>query len=107
MTERRDAGGTAQEEPKKSNAPTPGSVVVKDPVAGQTLGRYELLVPIAKGGMAQVWAARLRGSRGFQKIFAIKTILAGAMDDTRMERMFLQEATLASQIHHPNVVTTI
>jgi serine/threonine protein kinase len=80
---------------------------VKDPIAGQTLGRYELLVPIAKGGMAQVWAARLRGSRGFQKIFAIKTILAGAMDDTRMERMFLQEATLASQIHHPNVVTTI
>jgi serine/threonine-protein kinase len=57
--------------------------------------------------MAQVWAARLRGSRGFQKIFAIKTILAGAMDDSRMERMFLQEATLASQIHHPNVVTTI
>jgi serine/threonine-protein kinase len=80
---------------------------VKDPIAGQTLGRYELLVPIAKGGMAQVWAARLRGSRGFQKIFAIKTILAGAIDDTRMERMFLQEATLASQIHHPNVVTTI
>jgi len=80
---------------------------VKDPIAGQTLGRYELLVPIAKGGMAQVWAARLRGTRGFQKIFAIKTILAGAMDDTRMERMFLQEATLASQIHHPNVVTTI
>ena len=80
---------------------------MKDPIAGQTLGRYELLVPIAKGGMAQVWAARLRGSRGFQKIFAIKTILAGAMDDSRMERMFLQEATLASQIHHPNVVTTI
>ena len=80
---------------------------MKDPIAGQTLGRYELLVPIAKGGMAQVWAARLRGSRGFQKIFAIKTILAGAIDDTRMERMFLQEATLASQIHHPNVVTTI
>jgi serine/threonine protein kinase len=80
---------------------------VKDPIAGQTLGRYELLVPIAKGGMAQVWAARLRGSRGFQKIFAIKTILAGAIDDSRMERMFLQEATLASQIHHPNVVTTI
>ena len=80
---------------------------MKDPIAGQTLGRYELLVPIAKGGMAQVWAARLRGSRGFQKIFAIKTILAGTIDDSRMERMFLQEATLASQIHHPNVVTTI
>jgi eukaryotic-like serine/threonine-protein kinase len=75
--------------------------------AGSILGRYELLLPIAKGGMAQVWAARLRGSRGFQKLVAIKTILAGAIDNTRMEQMFLEEAQLASQIHHPNVVGTL
>lgn len=75
--------------------------------AGNTLGRYELLLPIAKGGMAQVWAARLRGSRGFQKIVAVKTILAGAIDNTRLEQMFLAEAQLASQIHHPNVVGTL
>jgi len=80
---------------------------MKDPVVGQVLGRYELLLPIAKGGMAQVWAARLRGTRGFQKIVAIKTILPGAIDDERMERMLLEEATLASQIHHPNVVGTL
>ena len=73
---------------------------------GSILGRYELLLPIAKGGMAQVWAARLRGTRGFQKLVAIKTILADAMDNTRLEQMFLEEATLASQIHHPNVVQT-
>jgi serine/threonine protein kinase len=75
--------------------------------AGQLFGRYELLVPIAKGGMAEVWAARLRGSRGFQKIVAIKTIRPGTTDDARMEQMFLEEATLASEIHHPNVVGTI
>src|SRR3982751_1454567 len=75
--------------------------------AGSVLGRYELLLPIAKGGMAQVWAARLRGSRGSQKLVAIKTILAGAIDNTRMEQMFLEEAQLASQIHHPNVVGTL
>jgi len=75
--------------------------------AGSTLGRYELLLPIAKGGMAQVWAARLRGSRGFQKLVAIKTILAGVIDNARMEQMFLEEAQLASQIHHPNVVGTL
>lgn len=76
-------------------------------VPGRTLGRYELLLPVAKGGMAQVWAARLRGTRGFQKLVAIKTILADAMDGTRAEKMFLEEATLAAQIHHPNVVGTI
>src|SRR3954463_749792 len=75
--------------------------------SGSPLGRYELLLPIAKGGMAEVWAARLHGTRGFQKIVAIKTILPGSMDDERMERMFLEEATLASQIHHPNVVGTL
>jgi len=64
-------------------------------------------MPIAKGGMAQVWAARLHGTRGFQKLVAIKTILSGAIDDARMEEMFLEEAQLASQIHHPNVVGTI
>ncbi len=77
------------------------------PAAGQILGRYELLIPIAKGGMAQVWAARLRGTRGFKKIVAVKTILAGTIDDARLEQMFLEEATLASQIHHPNVVGTL
>ena len=75
--------------------------------SGSALGRYELLLPIAKGGMAQVWAARLHGTRGFQKVVAIKTILSGAIDDARMEAMFLVEAELASQIHHPNVVGTI
>jgi eukaryotic-like serine/threonine-protein kinase len=75
--------------------------------AGLVLGRYELLLPIAKGGMAQVWAARLRGSRGFQKLVAVKTILREVLDNTRMERMFLEEAQLASQIHHPNVVWTL
>jgi serine/threonine-protein kinase len=75
--------------------------------SGAALGRYELLLPIAKGGMAQVWAARLHGTRGFQKLVAIKTILSGAIDNTRMEQMFLEEAYLASQIHHSNVVTTI
>src|SRR5256885_2622792 len=80
---------------------------MKHPTVGQALGRYELLLSLAKGGMAEVWAARLRGTRGFQKIVAIKTILRGAMDDDRMERMFLEEATLASQIHHPNVVGTL
>jgi serine/threonine-protein kinase len=81
-----------------------------NPVAlapGRILGRYELLMPIAKGGMAEVWAARLHGSRGFQRIVALKTIISGTMDDARMEQMFLQEASLASRIQHPNVAATL
>ncbi len=72
--------------------------------AGLVLGRYELLVPIAAGGMAQVWAARLKGARQFQKIVAVKTMLPKLSEDAQFEQMFLDEASLASQIKHPNAV---
>jgi serine/threonine protein kinase len=71
---------------------------------GTVLGRYELLMPIAQGGMATVWAARLKGSRGFSKTVAIKTILPSLSDDPQFEQMFLDEASIASKIQHPNVV---
>jgi serine/threonine protein kinase len=54
--------------------------------------------------MAMVWAARLKGSRGFQKIVAIKTMLPKLSEDEQFEQMFLDEASLASQIRHPHVV---
>lgn len=71
---------------------------------GHVLGRYELLMPVAAGGMAMVWAARLKGTRGFQKIVAIKTMLPKLSDDSQFEQMFLDEASLASQVRHPHVV---
>ncbi|MDB4945614.1 MAG: serine/threonine protein kinase [Labilithrix sp.] len=70
---------------------------------GMRLGRYELLVPIARGGMARVWAARLHGQRGFQKLVAIKVILPHLAQEPEFERMFLDEARIASGVHHPNV----
>ncbi|WP_437786186.1 serine/threonine protein kinase [Sorangium sp. So ce1097] len=70
---------------------------------GKELGQYELLLPIAQGGMATVWAARRKGLRGFQKTVAIKTMLPSLSDDAQFETMFLEEARLASGIHHPNV----
>ena len=71
--------------------------------AGHTLGRYELLLPIAQGGMAVVWAARIKGTRGFQKIVAVKSMLPALSEDLQFEAMFLAEAELAAQIRHPNV----
>ena len=68
-----------------------------------TLGRYEILTPIARGGMASVWAARLMGTRGFQKLVAVKTMLPDVSDDPDFEQMFLDEARVAARIRHPNV----
>src|SRR6516162_6203597 len=70
---------------------------------GYRLDRYELLCPIASGGMAVVWLARLRGKRGFEKLFAIKTIKTELIHDMRFQEMFLDEARIASGIQHPNV----
>ena len=70
---------------------------------GSRLDRYELVCPIASGGMAVVWLARLRGKRGFEKLFAVKTIKTELLDDARFQEMFLDEARIASGIQHPNV----
>ena len=78
--------------------------LVGDVGAGHRLGRYTLLTPIAKGGMAMVWTAQLAGSRGFSKLVAIKVILPGLSEDPDFERMFLDEAAHASRIRHPHVV---
>jgi serine/threonine-protein kinase len=70
---------------------------------GTRLGRYEVLIGIAQGGMARVWAARQQGHRGFTKIVAIKTILPALTSDPSFEAMFLDEARVAAGVHHPNV----
>src|SRR5260370_11977088 len=53
--------------------------------------------------MASVWVARLLGKHGFEKLVAIKTILARYARDPRFQQMFLDEARIASRIAHPNV----
>ncbi len=70
---------------------------------GSRLGRYELLFPVGKGGMATVWAARLLSRPRFSKLVAIKTILPHLAEDPGFEKMFLDEARVASGILHPNV----
>jgi serine/threonine-protein kinase len=53
--------------------------------------------------MARVWAAKQHGQRGFSKLVAIKTILPELARDKKFESMFLDEASLAARVHHPNV----
>ncbi len=74
---------------------------------GTRLDRYELLCPIAHGGMASVWIARLTGKHGFEKLFAVKTILPQYASDLRFQQMFLDEARIASSIDHANVAHII
>jgi eukaryotic-like serine/threonine-protein kinase len=90
--------------PGGPGGPTAAGAMASDSLRpGQKLGRYTLLVPVAQGGMARVWAARQVGMRGFQKVVAIKTIMPALAADEEFERMFLDEARIAAAVHHPNV----
>src|SRR5690242_14581552 len=73
----------------------------------QTLGRYQLLVAVARGGMGQVWLGRLQGARGFNKLVAVKTLLPAQEDKSRLEAMLQEEARIASLVQHANVVHTL
>ncbi len=57
--------------------------------------------------MAAVWIARMRGKHGFERIVAIKTILAKYASDPTFQKMFLDEARIASRIEHVNVAQTL
>jgi eukaryotic-like serine/threonine-protein kinase len=73
----------------------------------ERLGRYELLVPIASGGMAVVYLARSTGVGGFEREVAVKLIHAHLRDDPDFVTAILDEARLAGRIRHPNVVPVV
>ncbi len=69
---------------------------------GRRLGRFELHREVGRGGMASVYLARdVDGDR----LVALKVMHEHLSSDPLYVEMFLDEARLASQIHHPNVCT--
>ncbi|MEW5853532.1 MAG: protein kinase, partial [Myxococcota bacterium] len=68
------------------------------------LGRYDVLIPLGKGGMAEVFLAEQRGVAGFARLVTIKRIRTNLCDDEMYIKMFVDEANLMVNIHHPNVV---
>lgn len=71
---------------------------------GTRFGKYTLLNRIAVGGMAEVFLARQEGLEGFEKTICIKRIRPHLSSQPNFVRMFLNEAKLAAQLNHPNVV---
>lgn len=77
------------------------------PVAPRTpvpFGQYQLLDRIAVGGMAELFLAHQSGPDGFDKPVVIKRIRSELSKQPAFVRMFLNEARLAAQLNHPNIV---
>ncbi len=97
-------------EPSRDAAPAFATQRVPVPAAFTTkpapaeFGQYTLLERIAVGGMAEVWKARMKGVEGFQKTVAIKRILSHLTDSSDFVTMFIDEAKLAAQLNHNNII---
>jgi hypothetical protein len=74
---------------------------------GRLVGRYVVHDRIASGGMATVHLGRLLGAAGFSRTVAIKRLHDFYASDPDFVAMLLDEARLAAQVRHPNVVQTL
>jgi serine/threonine-protein kinase len=104
--------GTAQTQLSTSGAvgtPSPvdagGSYITPSNLGpGAMIGRWEIIKRLGSGGMADVYLARSKGEAGFEKTVAIKVMHPHLARNSRAVDHFLDEARLASTIHHPNVI---
>lgn len=69
-----------------------------------TVGRYELIRELGRGGMAEVFLARRRGPGGVEKRLALKRIRRESAADPRLLNMFVHEARLSMTLAHKNIV---
>jgi serine/threonine protein kinase len=69
--------------------------------------RYRLGAKLGVGGMAEVFAGTAVGAEGFARPVAIKRVLAGHSEAPQFAAMFIEEARIASQLTHPNIVSML
>ncbi|MBU0515109.1 MAG: protein kinase [Proteobacteria bacterium] len=70
----------------------------------RVFGEYFLGKRIATGGTSELFRARRVGLSGFERLLAIKTILPHYAEHPEFVTMFINEAKLASRLHHSNIV---
>jgi len=67
-------------------------------------GRYELIRPLDRGGMGEVWLARARGPERVHKTVVLKRIRGERASDDAARAHFAEEARVAVSLSHPHIV---
>ncbi|MFY0574651.1 protein kinase domain-containing protein [Cystobacter fuscus] len=73
----------------------------KSPQTATPFGKYLLVKRLATGGMAELFLAQEPPS---PELLVIKRILPYLTEEPEFVQMFLDEARIAAQLHHPNIV---
>jgi eukaryotic-like serine/threonine-protein kinase len=71
------------------------------------VGKFDFLMRLGQGGMATVYLARTVSTGGFQRLVAIKLMHQFLGADGQFVEMFLDEARVAANIRHPNIVSIV
>lgn len=77
------------------------------PLTFDRAGKYRLGTLLGQGGMAEVYRGCVTGEAGFERTVAIKRVLPGFSNNEQFAAMFINEARLASLLHHPNIVAVL
>jgi serine/threonine protein kinase len=69
----------------------------------KVFGRYLLLKRLSRGGMGEIFLAKLGEIQGFEKLVIIKKILPNLVADQEFIKRFIDEAQVAIKLQHANV----
>src|SRR3954464_6676305 len=72
------------------------------PAVRRTVGRYEVMNELGRGGMATVYLAR---QVDLDRLVALKELDSLRTLDASFAKRFLREARLAGSLSNPNIVT--
>jgi len=67
---------------------------------GKILGPYEILAPLGRGGMGEVYKAR---DTRLDRTVAVKVLLADLSQDSELRQRFQREARAISALSHPHI----
>ncbi len=89
-------------EPDRTASDAAAAVAGTQRATPRTVGRYEILEEIGRGGMGIVYKAR---QPGLDRVVALKELRSVDASTPELLQRFVRESRLAGSLNHPNIVT--